>query len=100
MISKNLHLLFLMLLASCTSHADRPTTSSDIQSLTLADYRPVSVYNIPVTHIPKAAFPVIDMHSHDYAENQEEVDRWVETQKKVGIEKTLILSGGYAMLLE
>lgn len=89
---KNLHILFLLLLASCTSQVDKSSTSSDIGSLALAHYRPVSIYNIPVTQIEKAAFPVIDMHSHDYAQNQEEVDQWVETLKKVGIEKTVILS--------
>ena len=92
MNSRNLYILFLMLLASCASNADKSSNSYDMGSLKLADYRPVSVYNIPVTHIQKAAYPVIDVHSHDYAAYQEEVDRWVETQKKVGIEKTLILS--------
>ncbi len=65
----------------------------DINKLPLADYRPVSIYNIPVTRIEKAAFPATDMHTHDYAKTQEEVDRWVETMKNAGIEKSVIISG-------
>jgi len=41
-------------------------------------FRPVSIYKIPVTHINKAAFPVIDMHSHDYAKTDKEVEQWVK----------------------
>ena len=32
----------------------------------LKDYDPVSIFNIPTTHIEKAKYGVIDMHSHDY----------------------------------
>lgn len=59
----------------------------------LKDYHPKSIYKIPETRIAKAKFPVIDMHSHDYARTPEEVAKWVRTMDEVGIEKTVILSG-------
>ena len=92
-------ILLLLVTASCTTEDNKPATGTDqqatapgIDQLTLAHYRPVSVYHIPVTRIQKASFPVIDMHSHDYAESREEIDLWVETMKEAGIERTVILS--------
>ncbi len=61
--------------------------------LKLKDFRPKSIYRIPVTIIKKAKFPVIDMHSHDFAKTNAEVAQWVKTMDQAGIEKTIILSG-------
>ena len=64
----------------------------DVTHLKLNNFRPRSVYNIPVSEIDKPAYPIVDMHSHDYAQNEQEIDRWVKTMEKFGIEKTVILS--------
>lgn len=85
-------ILILVLAVSCTGVDEKNTESCCVENLALADYRPASAYNIPVSHIQKAAYPVIDMHSHDYARNREEIDRWVKTMEQAGIEKTVILS--------
>lgn len=61
--------------------------------LLLKDYRPKSIYKIPVTEVSRAKFPVIDMHSHPYAKTPEQVDQWVRTMDEVGIEKTILLTG-------
>ncbi|MGA7241725.1 MAG: twin-arginine translocation signal domain-containing protein, partial [Terracidiphilus sp.] len=47
------------------------------ESILLKDYRPRSLYKIPVTEVPKAKFPIIDMHSHPYAKTSEEIAEWV-----------------------
>ncbi|MBL0745302.1 amidohydrolase family protein [Chryseolinea lacunae] len=60
--------------------------------LLLKNYRPKSIYNIPVTKIEKAKYPVIDMHSHPYGKTNEDLKQWIKTMDKMGIEKTLILS--------
>jgi predicted TIM-barrel fold metal-dependent hydrolase len=65
----------------------------DPTTLKLKDYRPESIYKIPITKIEKAKYPVIDMHSHDYAPTDADVDRWVRTMDSCGIEKSVILSG-------
>ena len=80
-------LSLLLLLAVGASAQDDPTT------LKLKDYRPESIYKIPVTKIEKAKYPAIDMHSHDYAPTDADVDRWVRTMDSCGIEKSVILSG-------
>lgn len=61
--------------------------------LLLKDFHPVPIHRIPVTEVPRAKFPVIDMHSHAYARTPEEVDQWVAVMDKVGIEKTIVLTG-------
>ena len=59
----------------------------------LKDYHPRSIYSIPETRVEKARYPAIDMHSHDYARAQTNVDVWVRAMDEVGLEKTVILSG-------
>lgn len=45
--------------------ADAAASSSGPDaSLKLVDYRPKSMLHVPVTSVPRAAFPVIDMHTH------------------------------------
>ena len=58
----------------------------------LRDYRPKSIYKIPVTEIAKARFPIIDMHSHPYAKTPEQIAEWVGNVDEVGVEKTIILT--------
>jgi predicted TIM-barrel fold metal-dependent hydrolase len=86
--------MFIMLLAACTAAAAQPSSRPTApDQLLLRDYRPQSIYKIPVTRVEKARFPVIDMHSHMYARTATEVDRWVKTMDSVGIAKVVILSG-------
>jgi hypothetical protein len=59
----------------------------------LKDYKPRSIFKIPETRVEKALYPVIDVHSHDYAPTAADVERWVKTMDAVGLEKPLILSG-------
>jgi uncharacterized protein len=73
------------------SHPSTPKTPSP-DTLLLKDYRPLSLYKIPVTQIPRAKFPIIDMHSHPYAKTTAEIDAWVRTMDEVGVEKTIILT--------
>lgn len=62
------------------------------ETILLKDYRPRSIYKIPVTQVPKAKFPIIDMHSHPYAKTPAEIDAWVKNMDEVGVEKTMILA--------
>lgn len=63
------------------------------ETLLLKDYRPVSLYKIPKTDVPKAKYPVIDMHTHQYAETPEKVAEWVKIMDEAGVEKSIILTG-------
>jgi predicted TIM-barrel fold metal-dependent hydrolase len=74
--------------------ANSPATNkvASPETILLKDYRPESIYKIPVTHIPKAKYPIIDMHSHPYAKGAREIDDWVRNMDEVGVEKTIILT--------
>jgi predicted TIM-barrel fold metal-dependent hydrolase len=66
--------------------------SSSPETILLKDYRPKSIYKIPITEVPKAKYPVIDMHSHPYAKTAPEIEQWVRNMDEVGIGKTIILT--------
>lgn len=85
-----MHKLFITLIVlggyTCCS-------AQDPMELKLKDFKPQSVFRIPVTNIKKAKFPAIDMHSHVFAQTVEELARWVKTMDEAGIEKTIVLTG-------
>jgi predicted TIM-barrel fold metal-dependent hydrolase len=77
-----------------TAHLPGATAeaSNEPEQLLLRDYRPHSIYNVPVTDIKQARFPVIDMHAHDHGRNDAEVAEWVRTMDDLNIKKTVVLS--------
>jgi uncharacterized protein len=84
-------------LPSTTFAAEEKKTAPHAASINpntilLKDYRPQSIYKIPVTQIDKAKFPIIDMHSHPYAKTPAEISAWLKTMDEVGVEKTTILT--------
>ena len=40
----------------------------------LKDYKPRTIFKIPETRVEKARYAVIDVHSHDYAPTDADVD--------------------------
>jgi predicted TIM-barrel fold metal-dependent hydrolase len=63
--------------------------------LLLKDFRPKNIYNVPVTKIVKAKYPIIDIHSHAYANTTDELDLWVKNMDEAGITKTILLTYEY-----
>jgi len=78
--------------AACLFFIAVAARAQNPEELLLKNYRPKSIYKIPVTRIEKAKFPVIDMHSHPYGKTKGDIQEWIKTMDKFGIEKTLILS--------
>jgi uncharacterized protein len=58
----------------------------------LKDYRPQSIYKIPINKIPKAKYAAIDMHSHAYAKSDEDIKKWIKVMDQVGIEKSIVMT--------
>jgi predicted TIM-barrel fold metal-dependent hydrolase len=83
--------LVLSLLSALACAAQEPSP----EQLLLKDFRPRSIYQVPVTMVAKARFPVIDMHTHNYAKTDEQLAEWVRTMDALGIKKAVILSGAY-----
>ena len=84
--NSHISLLIVVALLGMSCYAQSP------EEIRLKNYRPRSIYKIPVTKIEKAKFAVIDMHSHQYAISKEQLVEWIKTMDKVGVEKTIILT--------
>lgn len=87
-----------MAVASTACHNVQNEVKSDADfaaELKLTDYRPVSVFKIPVSDIRQASFPVIDMHSHSYLRSVEELEQWVRNMDENNIENIVIHTGTY-----
>lgn len=63
------------------------------ETVLLKDFRPVSMYKVPRTKVRRAKFPAIDVHVHDYARTEADVDKWVKTLDTVGVEKVIVMTG-------
>jgi uncharacterized protein len=92
-IKRSMSKLPILLLTLIALAKVEPCHCQNPENLKLKDFRPESIFRVPITTIKKAKFPVIDMHSHDFAKTDEEVAAWVKTMDHAGIEKTIILSG-------
>ena len=62
------------------------------KAILLKDYRPRSIHKVPVTHIDKAKYPIIDMHSHPEPKTDAEINTWLKNMDEVGVEKTIVLT--------
>jgi predicted TIM-barrel fold metal-dependent hydrolase len=69
------------------------SSAQNVNDLKLMNYRPESIYNVPVTNVLKAKFPAIDMHTHVYGNNDEEITRWLKAMDACGIEKSIVFTG-------
>ncbi len=101
-------LVLLLALPACTSRAPEPTAKTapvvkygvpvqggPMDTLLLKDYTPASSLVVPRTRVPRARFPVIDVHSHASMSNiksPEDVAAWVRTMDAVGIEKSVVFT--------
>lgn len=75
-----------------------PVGPGPMDHVLVKDYAPRSSVIAPQTFIPKAKFPVIDIHLHHYPAQEkgkrpkEALEDWIKTMDEVGIEKSVILT--------
>jgi uncharacterized protein len=60
--------------------------------LLLKDWRPRSIYKIPVTEIAKARYPIIDAHNHGF-NTAAQARGIVETMDETGVERAVVFAG-------
>jgi predicted TIM-barrel fold metal-dependent hydrolase len=77
---------------SASAAAPQAKATASPETILLKDYRPKSIYKIPITQVDKAKHPIIDMHSHPYAKTPQQIEQWLKNMDEVGIEKTMILT--------
>jgi hypothetical protein len=68
-------------------------TPGSMDKILLKDYAPKSSVVAEVTFVPKAKYPVIDVHTHVVAKTPDEVAEWIKTMDQVGIETSVVLTG-------
>jgi predicted TIM-barrel fold metal-dependent hydrolase len=87
--------LAVALPASIFAAEEKKTTAATApnpNTLLLKDYRPQSIYKVPVTRVNKAKFPIIDMHSHPEPKTDAEINTWLKNMDAVGVEKSIVLT--------
>ena len=80
-----------LIAASCAAPKGGNASANPADKILLKDFNPTVVNNLPVTKVDRAKYTIIDMHSHDYAVNQEEIAQWVKVMDEVGVENTAIM---------
>ncbi|MBR1564743.1 MAG: amidohydrolase family protein [Paludibacteraceae bacterium] len=81
----------VLTMAACTTKTNENQTENPADKVLLSDFRPQNVNNIPATKVEKAKFPIIDMHSHDYASNDAEIQAWIKVMDQVGVRHTAVM---------
>jgi predicted TIM-barrel fold metal-dependent hydrolase len=84
--------IVLLLVMFCTIGELVAQEKPSPETLLLKDFHPKSVYKVPQTKIDKAKYPVIDMHTHNYAKTPEQVLDWIHAMDEAGIEKAIVLT--------
>ena len=69
-----------LMMVSC---AKQQPAGSPADKILLVNFNPVSVDNVQKTYVDRAKYTIIDMHSHDYAANREEIAQWVKAMDAV-----------------
>jgi uncharacterized protein len=70
------------------------SSGQNVNDLKLRNYRPKSIYKVPITNVAKAKYPAIDMHAHSsYGPNDKAIAQWVKYMDACGIEKVIVFSG-------
>ena len=86
-------LIIISLLAGCNrTDMSVPEEQALPETLLLKDFNPQSIFNVPVTTISKARYPVIDMHAHHYARSVETVAKWAGLMDELGMDKCIIMT--------
>ncbi len=73
-----------------------PVKAGPMDTVLLRDYDPESSLAAPITKLPKARVPVIDVHTHTSMNNiktRADVDAWVRTMDEVGIDVSVVFTG-------
>ena len=83
-------LAFSASLAALVACTRKQEVKSETEGILLKDYRPVSVFKVPEHSPTHPKFTVIDMHSHDYIEDEEGIRKWAALLDEQGIERVVI----------
>lgn len=92
-------ILASLLIVAGQLSAQRPNTHA-MDSVLVKDWTPKSTLVVPVTNVPKARTPVIDVHvhvgmagtGHDGGDTPASLDAWVKAMDDSGVDKVIVLT--------
>ena len=84
-------LILAMAVLAMTACCKKQQSENPVDKILVRDYFPTNVNNIPETKVEKAKFPIIDMHSPDYAESDADIQEWIRVMDQVGVVNTAIM---------
>jgi uncharacterized protein len=84
------HIIYLIIIALTPFMT---LSGQDGKNVLLNDYRPVSIYKIPVNEVTKAKYKAYDMHTHVYAKDEVSIQKWIKAMDACGIEKSIVFTG-------
>ncbi len=88
--------LISVLIVTLSYSQQRQIRESGLQdSLLLKDYRPQSIFNVPLTNVLKAKYPAIDMHMHaPRGGNMDSIALvQIKNMNEAGVQKTILFCG-------
>src|SRR5438309_10191832 len=77
---------------AATEKKPAAAASPNPNTILLKDYRPQSIFKVLVSHIARAKYPIIDMHSHPYPKNDAEIITWLKILDECYIEQPMVLT--------
>ncbi len=83
----------LLLIGGQSSGVAQSSPDVAPDQLLLKDYRPRSIFKVPVTQVNRALFPVIDVHSHPYVQSPSQVEQWIRNMDEVGVARSVVMVG-------
>ena len=84
-MKKLFFLVSMAILVACNPSQKAEQSANPTDKILLRDFNPTVVNNIPATRVERAKFDIIDMHSHDYCANAEEIAQWCKNMDEVGL---------------
>jgi predicted TIM-barrel fold metal-dependent hydrolase len=81
-------------LSLITTSFDPALAQSQTQTLTFEEYEPKSTMVVPEHKVPRAKFPMIDIHSHHTRLTPEYVDKLIKEMDSINLRVIVNLSGG------
>ena len=88
--------LWLLLAVALPAAAQEPLDGRDGRQLLLQNFRPQSMLKVEENHLPRAKFPVVDVHTHFFIRTRhspEQLDAFVQTMDRNNIAVCVSLDG-------
>lgn len=88
--------LWLLLAMAMPAAAQEPLDGRDGRQLLLQNFRPQSMLKVEEHHLPRAKFPVVDVHTHFFIRTRhspEQLDAFVQTMDRNNIAVCVSLDG-------